>query len=253
MEKVPIAETRNTRFKDIFDVDALEQVQVNVIGVGAIGRQVTVTLATMGARNIRMWDPDTVQKVNLGTQGFLHGDLGKPKGEAVAGFLSKVNPQCKPSCINRKFEVEDVKAYEMDDTVIFCCVDSISDRQKIWNTLKSHVVLFVDARMAAEMCQILCIRPGDPKHPAVYENSLFPQNQAYEGSCTAKSTYHCAAIAASLMVFQYTMFLRRSEWMPDYTFNILGSEITFAEPPLVTGTVVEEDIPATLSAQGVTP
>ena len=41
--------SRTERYEDIIPVDRLREVNIGVIGVGAIGRQVALMLASMGA------------------------------------------------------------------------------------------------------------------------------------------------------------------------------------------------------------
>jgi sulfur carrier protein ThiS adenylyltransferase len=50
---------RFTRQADLVPLTRLEAVTVDVIGVGAIGRQVALQLAALGALHLRLFDPDT--------------------------------------------------------------------------------------------------------------------------------------------------------------------------------------------------
>ncbi len=80
--------------------------------------------------------------------------------------------------------------------------------------------------MAAEMCRILIA--CDPKSRAHYPTTLFAGEQAYSGSCTAKSTIYCANVAAGLMLAQFTKWLRQLPVDVDITLNLLTSELTVA-------------------------
>jgi len=39
-----------------------------------------------------------------------------------------------------------------------------------------------------------------------YPTTLFHSDEAFEGSCTAKTTIYCASIAAGLMIAQFTKY-----------------------------------------------
>jgi len=54
----------------------LGQVKVTVIGVGAIGRQVALQLASIGVRRLQLVDFDAVDLTNVTTQGYLAEDVG---------------------------------------------------------------------------------------------------------------------------------------------------------------------------------
>ncbi|MGE3405795.1 MAG: ThiF family adenylyltransferase [Pirellulales bacterium] len=47
---------------------------VTVIGVGAIGRQVALQLASLGAARLQLVDFDRVDASNVTTQGYLQSD-----------------------------------------------------------------------------------------------------------------------------------------------------------------------------------
>ena len=62
-----------------------------------------------------------------------------------------------------------------------------------------------------------------------YPTTLFPQQEAYAGSCTSKSTVYCANIAAGLMVSQYAKWLRWLRLEPDLLLALLSNELTAEE------------------------
>lgn len=108
--------------------------------------------------------------------------------------------------------------------VIFCCVDSISARQMIWESVKGIASLFIDARMAAEVIRVLAVER--PASDSYYATTLFAEEQAYAGSCTAKSTVYTASIAAGLMIGQFTKWLRELPVDRDLSLNLLSAELS---------------------------
>ena len=66
----PVPQDRFTRQRDLVPIDRLADVATTVIGVGAIGRQVALQLAAIGAPRIQLVDFDAVDVTNVTTQGY---------------------------------------------------------------------------------------------------------------------------------------------------------------------------------------
>jgi sulfur carrier protein ThiS adenylyltransferase len=103
-------------------------------------------------------------------------------------------------------------------------VDKIDARRLVWEAVKNKVDFFADGRMSAEVLRALvACDPASRKH---YPTTLFATEEAYAGSCTAKTTIYCANIAAGLMLAQFAKWLRRLPIDPDVSLNLLASELT---------------------------
>jgi tRNA A37 threonylcarbamoyladenosine dehydratase len=77
---------QNDRFirqRDLVPSDRLSDVTTTVIGVGAIGRQVALQLAAIGAPSIQLIDFDMVDATNVTAQGAC--DCGR---DQQLGFLA---------------------------------------------------------------------------------------------------------------------------------------------------------------------
>jgi sulfur carrier protein ThiS adenylyltransferase len=210
---------RYSRQQDIVPRKRLEQCKVTVIGVGAIGRQAALQLAAMGVPWLQLIDPDLVDESNLASQGYLESDLGRPKVQATG-------EQCQQ--INNQLEV-----YELDDRfkrshqighILFNCVDSIETRRLIWGSVKDRIQFYGDGRMSAEVLRVLSVH--DPASQDYYPTTLFRAEEAYSGTCTAKSTIYCANLAAGIMLAQFTKYLRRLPIDADIQMNLFSMELT---------------------------
>lgn len=106
--------------------------------------------------------------------------------------------------------------------VLFCCVDSIETRCLIWDAVKTKTDFFVDGRMSAEVLRVISAHD----HPSRlhYPTTLFSAEEAYAGSCTAKTTIYCANVAAGLMVAQFAKWLRGVPVEGDVQLNLLADE-----------------------------
>lgn len=180
-------------------------------------------LAAIGVGTLVLIDFDTVDPENLASQGFLEENLGQLKVDAVGELCSKINSDIVIAHEPEKFMKSVISKY--GPGTVFVCVDSMSARSFIWKTCKNTSVMIVDGRMAAEVCRVLTVR--SKKDHAHYESTLFSDEEAYTGTCTAKTTLYCANVAAGLMVAQLPKMFRGIPYDKDMQFNILANELRF--------------------------
>jgi sulfur carrier protein ThiS adenylyltransferase len=102
-------------------------------------------------------------------------------------------------------------------------VDRIDTRRLIWEAVKNKVAFFADGRMAAEVLRVLVA--SDAASRKHYPTTLFAAEEAYAGSCTAKTTIYCANVAAGLLLAQFAKWLRRLPIEPDLSLNLLAGEM----------------------------
>ena len=212
---------RFTRQRDLVPSDRLADVATTVIGVGAIGRQVALQLAAIGAPRIQLVDFDAVDVTNVTTQGYLAEDVAQPKVLATATAIRRLDASIQVTTIQDRY-----RARLHIGEAVFCCVDSISARAAIWRSASNRCRFWSDGRMLGETIRILAARDTDTF--GRYADTLFPQADAQTGSCTSRSTIYAASIAAGLMVHQFTRWLRGLPVDCDTTLNLLAGEWTVA-------------------------
>ncbi len=212
---------RYSRQKDIVPAGRISQCQATVIGVGAIGRQVALQLAAIGIPRLELVDFDVVEESNLASQGYWQADLGKAKVDVTSQVCHQINPDLDIQISDERFK----RSHKVGNCV-FVCVDSIESRRLIWEAVQDKVSFFVDGRMAAEVLRVLAV--CDAQSRAYYPTTLFSSQEAYAGSCTAKTTIYCANIAAGFMLAQFTRYLRLLPVDADLQVNLLASEMQVA-------------------------
>src|SRR5690242_7328487 len=79
MASSEIFNDRFERQRDLVPGGRLASTAFTVIGVGAIGRQVALQLAALGARQLQLIDFDRVDNTNVTTQGYAGSDIGQLK------------------------------------------------------------------------------------------------------------------------------------------------------------------------------
>lgn len=212
---------RYSRQKDIVPAERLAACRATVIGVGAIGRQVALQLAAIGIPELQLIDFDVVEESNLASQGYFEEDLNRFKVDVTANLCWQINRKLQIDPHTERFR----RSMKIGN-VVFCCVDKIDTRRLIWEAVKDKASFYCDGRMAAGVLRILTA--CDASSRKYYPTTLFSSEQAYAGSCTAKTTIYCANIAAGLMLAQFTKYLRRMPIEPDIQLNLLASELSIS-------------------------
>lgn len=212
---------RYSRTDEIFSNEIIAKEQFTVVGVGGIGRNVAIQLASIGAEHIQLIDFDTVEESNIATQGYLEKDMNLLKVEATLSAIERINSNVHVDAVNSRFK------RRMDvGNIVFCCVDKMDIRELIFNSVIDTTGLFVDGRMAAENLKVYSVPAGEVNDQEAYSKTLFSNEEMYQGACTAKSTLYCASIAAGIMVSRYTKFVRQIPNTFCVSFNIFGDEMS---------------------------
>jgi len=213
---------RFMRQADFVPQSQLQRLRIDVIGTGAIGRQVALQLAALGAQQLRLFDFDCVEISNVTTQGYSQRhDVGLLKVEAMRRAIADIDPQIRIEAVPDRYRPE----YGVADAT-FCCVDTISARKAIWRTVRNRSSFWCDGRMLGEVTRVLAV--ADESRHELYTASLFPPAEAHVGSCTSRSTIYCANVAAAMMLHQFSRWLRGLPIDSDLSLNLLASELTVA-------------------------
>jgi hypothetical protein len=191
---------RYSRQSKIVDQSVIEQQNVAIIGVGAVGKEVLRTLVCNGIPKITIFDFDTVEEHNCVTQGFYESDIGKPKVEAAAADASKLNAKCQITSVNDRWRPNANKY-----TAAFFCVDSLSMREKLFNYFSTAVSFCTDSRIGGEQIRLLTIHDEESK--AHYPTTIGEDKTAFTDGCHIPMIKHSASIAASMCVQQFMSFL----------------------------------------------
>lgn len=226
---------RFLRNRDLVDQEAINRHTVTIVGLGAIGSQLAEQLSKLGVTRFVLIDPDVVSEVNLGVQGFYEDEVGLSKVHAVEGRLQKVRSRAQVSAHPEPWQPGADSIPER--SVIFAAVDSISVRRQLYDQelLRRKAPCLLDARMSAEAFQCFCVPRGCPEVLHAYGKTLFPQAEAHQERCTARSTIYCAAMAAASLCAMYKRWAMRERggfWhsrldLSVRTFDVIQSDMQF--------------------------
>ena len=226
-ESIPApVDERFLRSAAIIDQGRINVHPIAIIGVGAIGSHLAEMLAKLGVTRMTLIDPDDVDTVNLGVQGFYEAEVGRTKTSAMAGRIAAINSQAKVATWAQPYEdlchgVEGVP----QGSVVFACVDSMKVRRRIFRDFRERDwPLFLDGRMAAESLRVFCIDRSE-QSMALYRDSLFPSHEAHRESCTARATIYCATMAAAILCTQFKKWTMDQQPEPHLQLDLLSLDI----------------------------
>ena len=106
---------RFTRQASLVPRDRLVNQQATVIGVGAIGRQVALQLASIGVPHLQLIDFDTVEATNVTTQGYRWSEIGEAKVIATMLEVERIDPSIKLDYVIDRF-----RPSQTIGRVVFC-------------------------------------------------------------------------------------------------------------------------------------
>jgi molybdopterin/thiamine biosynthesis adenylyltransferase len=217
-----------SRHIDVFSPGALGNVRVDIIGVGATGSRVVLSLAKLGLENIHVWDFDIVESHNIANQAYRLGDIGRLKVDALQEIVLDATGTRVTS------HNEKVDGSQKLGEIIFLLVDSMAARKEIWNKSirnKIRVKLMIETRMGTDSGRIYTIVPADPDQIAKYEENLYEDVEAEVSACgTSMSVGPTAELISGLAVWQMIRWAAIKQGKQDK----LNPEILFGLRPMYT-------------------
>jgi hypothetical protein len=94
------------RVATAYDREVMATARIVAIGVGgSVGY--LETMARAGAGQFVLIDPDVIEPANVGTQAVDPEDIGRPKVEALAAKLTRLNPNCHVWTVQARDEAVD--------------------------------------------------------------------------------------------------------------------------------------------------
>lgn len=173
-----------------------------VIGLGAVGRQVALQLTALGIPKLQLIDGAKVASTDVTTKGFLHEEVGDARVDAVGGLCHRAEPMLDletiPHCFRPSFNV---------GTAVFCCIDSAPARKRVLRAVASRVLFWADARVSGETVRVVAasIDRGATRRMT----DRFDEERAPYLTRSSRSPLYVATIAAGLLIYQFTRYLRR--------------------------------------------
>ena len=92
------------RHLNVFNPEIFGHKRIDVIGIGATGSRIVLSLAKLGIESIHVWDFDEVADVNIANQVYGLEDVGKQKVDALKAIVmrdTKINIEIATAIITQ--------------------------------------------------------------------------------------------------------------------------------------------------------
>lgn len=218
--------SRYSRQESIVKLERIQNSNPLIIGVGAVGREVARTIAANGIKRATIVDYDEVEEPNCVTQGYHEADIGRPKVEACAEEMIRINSDIEIQMVADRWR----PSKDEFDT-IFMCVDSLPLRGKIFNYYNSldPSPLMFDSRIGGEQIRLLSV--FDDESREWFPQTISADEKAYGIGCHVPMIKHSANISASMLVSQFMNSLSEGPLFKDRLFVVRTGELFDNESP----------------------
>ena len=193
----PSLKMSRVRSADIVDHNVLEQLEVCIIGAGAIGSNVAFLLGKLGVGRLVIFDDDEVSEENLEPQFYTYSDVGRGKVHAVERSLLKTSPDVAIEMRPYRFAHDTHVGWP----IIVGGVDSIESRKEIARALmtqKDNWQYYIDGRMGGNIVELYCVTPESIQSYWFELVEAEPLNIP----CSARATSYNGMLIASLIARQ---------------------------------------------------
>lgn len=208
-----LVEESSSRFSSAVWYNAVRAKSITLAGVGGIGSYIAFLLSRMKPASLTIYDPDTVEEVNMSGQLYSKKNVGKTKVDSIAEMMADYSNFFNTMSIADRFT-----GNSPAENIMICGFDNMKARNLFFNRWLLHVsnlpeeekkkCLFIDGRLAAEEFQVFCITGDDIYHQNIYKRDhLFSDAEADETICSYKQTSHCANMIGSIIVNLFVNFV----------------------------------------------
>lgn len=147
------------------------QKPITICGAGALGGNLTETLARMGFMRIKLIDKDRVEMRNLSTQPYSRAEVGAPKARALANTLYRaVQAKIEPAVV--ELTAQNVQALLQKSDLVVDAFDNRAGRAAISEAARAlhipclHIGFSGDGLYGSGLWepeyQVPQLVPGDP-------------------------------------------------------------------------------------------
>lgn len=223
------------RFRGASWYDIVKDKDILCGGCGGIMSNTIFQLARLNPNRITVYDPDTVEYVNLAGQMFGKSNIGDTKVHSIANIISEFSDYNKISCITGAVPT----GVEYGNSIMISGFDNMFARRNffnLWSTyidayMKDHIenTLYIDARLSFDTAQIIAFKGNDEYAFNKYkDNYLFTDIEADATICSRKQTSFMTGIIASLITNIFVNFcenqatsLTFTPWFIEYNSNTM--------------------------------
>ena len=178
---------------------------ISVIGIGATGSKVAMSLVKLGIEKIHAYDFDRVEEHNIPNQIYGEDQIGLQKTQALFDIIKR-QTNSEISVHNEK-----VDGSQNMKEIVFLLTDTMSSRKLIWEkSIKGKCNLMIETRLDSDQGMIYTINPKNPKHVVKWEGTLCEDKEADPSVCGGEITVGpSSSIIAELAVWQFIKWFQQ--------------------------------------------
>lgn len=231
-----MSENYGARFSDaVWKLDDDKKPTIVVGGAGTIGSWLMLFLSrTRNYSSLYLYETDSVDETNIAGQFFSPDQIGLTKHKAIDDNIRRFSGYRGSDCLGR---------YNSGDAVgpiVMVGYDNMKARKEMFDAWKTYPnrEVFIDGRMSMENGQVYTVIKGEEER---YEKTLFSDEEVPAQTCSLKSTTHCGAHIASVMIASLNNYLANKHHYEDYIREIpFKYEFSFASFTMIVDYVKTE-------------
>lgn len=204
------------RHEAIFKPEMLKDTPIHIIGCGATGSNLALSLVKLGVPELHLYDMDVVEEHNIANQFFTDADIGKKKCVSLKENLGKfvTNPYSEVHAHDAEVTSENAEIH-IENGIIFCVTDSMSSRNDLFKDFaKANIRIdyWIETRMNLDTVRVYAIDPCNCIECRKYEETLYTDENTVESACgTTQTAFPTASIVANQAVWMLLAHLNGKE------------------------------------------
>lgn len=233
-----------SRFSSAIWFEKIKTLSPIIAGVGGIGSYVVYLLSRLHPNKMYIYDPDSVEAVNMSGQLYCHNDVGSTKVGAIKRMIMNYSNFYCTNTFSERYTENSIAG-----PIMICGFDNMEARKVFFYKWLSFVnsmpiqdrkdCLFIDGRLAAEELQVLSIQGDDARAINEYESKwLFTDAEAEATVCSYKQTTFMANMIASYMVNVFVNFAANRSDEPPIIPRDVPFLITYSAENMFTNIVM---------------
>ena len=189
-----------------FTPDWLGDNKVHIVGVGATGSHIADTLASMGIRNLEVYDFDKVEEHNLPNQIYELRDIDTLKVDALKRHIKEKMGYDIVTHNERVEKIENLKGY------LVLCTDSMAVQKQILlssGARNPDCLGVIETRMGIDQGRVYFFDPRLKTQLKKWGERWYSDEEAGESPCTLRAISMTAKMIASIASARIILDQRR--------------------------------------------
>lgn len=199
---------------------------IHIIGAGAVGSWVALSLAKMGITNITVYDFDEVGMHNLPNQMFGLNDIDRNKAMSIKQIIRRFTG------FNIKAKNTKVEGGDVLQGIVFVLTDTMKSRKDIYyKSIKNNpnIKLMIETRLDMRGGRIYAIEPSVREQIKQYEQTLYGDEEAEVSACGVSQTVLPSALAITSHALWKLLNYINQETLYNETILDFGNEIIMTQ------------------------